>query len=108
MGKIEGESPIPPQLKAVYKKEFSQGVNLFQKSLAEYQKTDAGPKKDKFKEVMDMAMQVMSETAKLCLSKQGQKKESTLEKDYQGFITNASPENLQKLQSDLDNLKKSI
>lgn len=109
MGKIEGGGEyIPPQLKQTYKKEFTQGVNLFQQSLTEYQKTDSGPKKDQFKEVMDMAMQVMSETAKLCLGKQAQNKESTVEKDYQGYIANASPENLQKLQTDLEKLKKSI
>lgn len=108
MSSIEGGgSSIPPDLKATYKNEFQRGLDLFQRSLSEYQGTEDGPKKDAFKIVMDEALQVMGETAKLALSKTGQKAESSVENDYQAYIADGSSDSLQKLQGDLDKLKKS-
>lgn len=109
MSSIEGSgSSIPPDLKATYKNEFQRGMRLFQQSLQEYQGTEDGPKKDAFKQVMDEAMQVMSETAKLGLSKAAQKAESAVENDYQAYSSDDSADNLQKLQGDLDKLKKTL
>jgi hypothetical protein len=106
MGKIEGEGSISPETMAIYKQEFQRGMNLFEQSLHEYQNTEAGPKKDKFKEVMELTMQVMNETAKLALSKSAQKTEGVLEQDYQSYISDSSEDNLNKLQGDIDKLHK--
>lgn len=107
-GKIEGGGAITPELKAIYKKEFLHGVDLFKRSLIEYEKTDDENKKIKFKDVMDKALQVMNETAKLCLGKKALQQEKLFEKDYQNFITNGSSESLEKLNQDINKLEQTL
>jgi hypothetical protein len=108
MSGIEGSGSIPPDVRATYRQEFAHGLDLFQRSLSEYQSTDAGHKKDMFKQVMDEALQVMNETAKMCLNRAGQKQESALASDYDTFMSNGSSSSLQKLNSDIDQLKKFV
>ncbi|HSW87115.1 MAG TPA: hypothetical protein VLG49_06420 [Rhabdochlamydiaceae bacterium] len=106
MGMIEGSGgSIPPDIKATYKQEFARSVDLFQKSLQEYEKTEEFHKKAKFKDVMDKALQIMNETAKACLSKKAQSEKTQLEKDYQNFIQHDNPETYDKLNEDIDHLK---
>lgn len=66
MTQVEGpnSSPINPSDKLRYEKEYLQSVDLFQRALNEYNKTDDMYKKEAFKEVMDKAMQVLNETAR--------------------------------------------
>jgi Skp family chaperone for outer membrane proteins len=107
MSGIEGQPPrLSPELKATYTDEFKRGVDLFRRSLNEYQSTDAGPKKDKFKEVMDEALEVINDTAKAILSSHSQKT-AQLQKDYQDLIA-GSPNAYQALSKDIENLKKSV
>lgn len=109
-GRIDDGGSISPQDRALYRQEFKEGVNLFQNSLAEYQKADEVHKKNALKNVMDEALQVMNETAQLCLSKKAQMQENQLAQDYQAFSSLASPTDTdyQKLNSEIDNLKKDI
>lgn len=109
MSNIEGGgTPISPELKATYKNEFKRGMTLFEQSLEQYRIAEGGPKKEAFKRVMNEALQVMGETAKLCLNKSGQKAESKLESDYEGFLSDGSSGSLKKLQGDLKQIKENL
>ncbi len=100
---ISGSSPEDPR--AVYKQDFAKSVDLFQKSLDGYQSSQIPKQKEMYKDVMDRTLQIMNETAKLCLSKNAQVQEKTLANDYQDFLSNDTPAAVQKLNSDIDELK---
>ena len=108
MGQIESSGGIPPQWRDAYQKDFARSVDLFQKSLDEYYKTDDVNKKAKFKDVMDKALQIMNETARGFISKGVEEQKEQLEKDYQSFNDHESPTDQQKLNKDIDRLKRTI
>ena len=108
MTNIEGDRPQAPQMREVYKQECSRGVTLFQETLQAYQKSQIEAQKEQYKDVMEKALQIIRETAAQCLSKEMQKEENTLEKDYQKFVADPSPDNLNKLSSDLQHFKKGM
>lgn len=99
--------PIPPELQATYKNEFARGVKLFEESLNAYETTsdDQIAKKAKFKDVMDKALNIMNQSARGFLSPSGQKEETHLEKDYQSYIAEQTPDNAEKLKKDINHLK---
>ncbi len=103
--RIEGDSSISPQSKALYKQEFERAVGLFQQSLAAYENSQIPEQKDKYKDVMNRALQIIHETIKEALSKEGQKKGVQLDNDYQAFLNNDNPQTYQKLNKDLDLLR---
>ncbi len=105
---IEGKPYVSPEDKALFKQDYARGVKLFQNSLIEYENTTEEHKKAKFKQVMDEASTVMNETAKLCLSKKGQKLEKTLEQDYKEFNINTSDEVIEKLRTDITEIQKKL
>jgi hypothetical protein len=108
MAGIEGDSPVTPQMREVYKQECSRGVELFRRSLQEYQKSQIPAQKEEYKDVMEKALQIVHETATQCLSKEMQKQELELEKGYNDFIANPSPDNLKKLDTNLQHFQKEI
>lgn len=95
---------ISPQLQETYKNEYARGVKLFKDSLAEHQKAEDGPKKDKFKDVMDKALNVMNESARGFLSTRGQNEQKVLEKDYQTYLDKHDDQSYQQLNKDIDNI----
>lgn len=108
MADIEGGESITPQMRQTYKEECARGVKLFQDSLKEFQKSQIPAQKEEFKDVMDKALQVIRETASMCLSKEMQKEETTLESDYNSYIANPTPEGLNKLNNDLEQFQKNV
>ena len=108
MTEIPGDHSVSPQRRGIYKQECYRGVKLFQESLDEYQKSTLEAQKEKYRDVMEKAMEVIRETAAQCLSQELQKEEKNLQKDYSNFMSNPSPTNLQKLQQDLTNFEKRI
>ncbi len=100
--------PPSPQMREVYKQECVRGVELFQKSLQEYQKSQIPAQKEEYKDVMDKALHIIQETAAQCLGPEMQKEEGTLQQDYDKFIANPSPQNLKTLNNDLEHFKRKI
>lgn len=101
---VDNVGGVSPENKAIYKDQFERGLNLFEKSLNQYQSAE-GHKKEVFKDVMDKALNIMNETAKAGLGKTGADKEKNLEKDYNNYIASESPDALDKLNNDINNLK---
>lgn len=96
---------ISPKLQETYRNEFARGVKLFQDSLVEYEKSQNEPQKEKFKDVMNKALNIMNESARGFLSTRGKEDQKTLETDYQNFLSKDTPENYQKLNADIENIK---
>ena len=91
-----GDTPPDPQ---AYKSDLNRAVNLFQQSLAGYEKSTEPHQKDKFKDVMDKCLVIIHETI------QSQKQLQKVDKDYQNFLANDNPKTVQQLNKDLDSLK---
>ena len=108
MTDIDAGAPLTPHVRDTYRKQCERGVALFQKTLEEYQQSELPAQKEKYKDVMGKAMLVIQETAAKFLSQELQKQQQGIEKDYEKFIANSSPENLNKLQKDLQNFQKKI
>lgn len=105
---ISGSTPSPEDPRAVYKQDFAKSVDLFQQSLDGYQSSQIPKQKEMYHDVMRRTLEVMNETAKLCLSKNAQAQEKTLVKDYQNYMSNQTPDGLQKLNNDIDKLKENL
>jgi hypothetical protein len=105
---IQGDKPLSPQTQAIYKQQFAHGVDLFQRSLQEYQHAQEPHKKAKFKHVMDQALQVMNETSRAALGSKGPAQTSKLEQDYHSLTSDESARNYKKVNDDLENLKESL
>ncbi len=101
-------SNVPPQDRAHYMQDFTKSVDLFKQSLDAYGSSQIPEQKAKYKDVMDRTLQIMNETAKLCLSKGAQNQEKTLATDYQNYMSHESPDTLKKLNSDIQNLEEKL
>jgi CHASE3 domain sensor protein len=99
-----------PEDKEVYRKEFVQGLDLFKRALDQYQSTsdDEQHKKDAFANVMKEALTVLNQTASVVCSKKAQEKEQVLQKDFNSFLKDGSSDNIDKLNSDIQQLRKSV
>jgi len=95
-------------IRATYKQECAQGVNLFQQTLDAYQKSQIPAQQKEYRDVMEKALQIIHETATRCLSAELQKEEVNLEQDYKKYISSPTPENLNKLNDDLNHFQKGI
>jgi hypothetical protein len=105
---LSGDGRINPQTQQVYKQEFAEGAKLFQQSLQQYQNSNIPAQKEAFKDVMKKALNIMNETAQLCLSKEAQKKESKLNDDFANFDANDSAQNTKALDSSINSLNRSL
>ena len=105
---IEGGGIPSPQDKKLYRQEYQHSVDLFQRALNEYSQSDNIYQKEEFKGVMDMAMQVMNETARelknASLLEQNQKIAKELAQYEEEPTSNLQTE----LEKDLDQAKGSV
>lgn len=91
-----GVSPLSPEEKRSYEKEYKQGVDLFQRALTEYSKAEEVNKKQAFKEVMDRALQVLHETSRELHRSDLEKQTDKIDRDYQAFQDGGSKSDLTK------------
>lgn len=98
-----GPSPLSPEDRKMYEKEYKQGVDLFQRALNEYSKADEVNKKQAFKEVMDRALQVLHETSHELHRSDLEQQTDKIDKDYQAFQDGGSKNELSK---DLKDVKR--
>lgn len=101
-----GEGGLDRKNIDMYRQEFTEGLDLFKKSLNGFANADEEHKKAKFKDVMDKTLNVLKETVKASLSQEAQRKENVLEKDYLELVSKESKENYAKVEHDIENLKR--
>ena len=85
MSGVEGAGSFSPEQIAQYKKEVSKVVELFEKSLDEYEKTTAFHKREKLRDVMDKSLSVVHDISQEVLKEELAKLESKLSRDYKDF-----------------------
>jgi hypothetical protein len=102
MSEIYDSGSVTPRQEATYRKEYREGVVLFQKALQQMNKNeDYLPKKEAFMGVMDQAMKVLNQTAGELKNKELLRQNAQIAKDYAAYQEHPSKERLHSLQNDL-------
>ena len=104
-GSVQGGGDLSPQDRVLYRQEFERAVNLFQQSLTAYEQSQMQSQKDEFKNVMAKTLEVIRQTIRQAVSQRPDQKEEGLATDYQKFLASDTPENVQRLNDDLNDLK---
>jgi len=103
----EGQTPsIGPHEKKMYEAEYKQAADLFQRTLAEYSKSDNIYQKAEFKKVMEESLQVLNDAATGLRRNDLLNQNSLIEKDYNSF--QSDDKDNAKLKNDLDKAKRSV
>ena len=103
---VSPSAPTPEETQR-YQEDFQKSLSLFQKSFEEYNRPGIDPhKKEQFKKVLDETLQIMNQTANAALSQAKQKKEASLNTDYEMFLTDPSSQNREKIVGDIQDLQR--
>ena len=101
--------PIGPRERRMYEQEYKHSVDLFQRALEQYQKSDNQFQQAEFKSVMDKAMNILQETASELARDELAKQNNKIAQDYSDF--QQSPKShaaAEKLAADLAKAKRSV
>lgn len=91
-----------PKNKAkMYEAEYKHAAHLFDESLEEYSHTDNVYKKEAFRNVMNQALEVLKDTARLLKRQKYIDQCQGIEKDYLAYQADSTPEREIKLHKDL-------
>lgn len=105
MSDMYSVDPLSHKDLEIYKKDFDRGSQILNEAAQEYTVTTESHKKKQLQFVMSEALTAMNEIISDVLRTDGEKYEKKLNTDYNNFIKNSSPENLEKINSDLKNIK---
>jgi hypothetical protein len=108
MTEIQGNGghSISPREKKLYKNEYVQGAQLFQKALQQYTKSDNPFQREEFRQVMDQAMNVLNETARELKTDSLKTQNEKIAKDYTAFMNQPADETkVNALNQDLEKAK---
>ena len=107
-GSGDGAAPLSPQDKRMYEQEYKQGVDLFQRSLGEYEKADEMYKKEAFKDVMTQAMQILNETARELKRTDLSTQNKKISQDFMAYQDHESDAAKNQLLQDLSQAKRKV
>jgi len=93
--------------KPTYKNEVQSGVKLFEKGFKNLQESKFDAQKLEYKKSMKESLQVIQDAAKGLMNQELLKQKEELANDFQQYLDNPTSENEQKVQHDIDSLKKS-
>lgn len=113
MGTIGEGGSITPEMRAFYKEKFAESVELFEKSLEGYQSAEMAAKRERFKGVMEQAIDIMNKAAKAGLTAEAKAQKEQLENDFNNLVGGdykkpLSEEDYERLSQDITNLRDSI
>ncbi len=103
-----GNYPISHRDAKLYRQEYRQGLDLFQRALDEYEKADEIHKKDAFREVMDRALRVLNETARELKRPDLLNCNDKLSQDFANYQEQPEKDLDKTLRKDLKDAKKAI
>lgn len=93
---------------AEYRKEIQEGVQIFEKSFKGVRETKNFPQKTaEYEKSIDEAMQAIQDAATALTNKKLLEIKDQLDKDYHGYLDNPTAQNAEKVEKDLDSLRKS-
>lgn len=99
---ISGDNPD----RILYKQEFQKGVKLFEAGFKGLQQSKLDAQKEEYEKSMTESLEVIQDTAKALMNAHLSKMKDQLVKDYQNYLANPSDGNRDKIQRDIDSLKK--
>lgn len=106
---VSGSNVPGPHDRKLYEQEYKHSVDLFQRALAGYQKSDNPFQQAEFKSVMDKAMNVLQETASELARQELKKQNDKISQDYATFQQfPKDPLAAEKLGNDLAKAKRSV
>lgn len=108
MSEIGGSGSINPRAQKLYQQEYQHGAALFEKALTQANKSSYAPQKEQFNDVMNMAMEVLNQTARGLKNAELIKQNQKIAEDFQAYQKDPSKEHLVTLKHDLDQAKKSF
>lgn len=92
----------------IYRKDFARGSKVLKDAAEEYLQTTEEHKKAQLEKSMSEALDAMNEILNNVLHKKGEKYEKKISDDYNNFISNATEENKDQLNKDINNIEKSL
>lgn len=93
--------------RSLYTQELQKGVKLFEAGFKEMTKSKLDPQKQEYEKSMKESLQVIQDSASALMNNQVLKMKEQLDKDYNNYLANPSDANKDKIQSDIDSIKKS-
>lgn len=100
--KISGDQPEKVQ----YQRELKEGVQLFEKGFKAMQQSKLDAQKQEYEKSMKESLQVIQDTATALMNKKLLHMKEQLAKDYNNYLSNPTDVNRDKIQNDIDTLKK--
>jgi hypothetical protein len=92
----------------ILKKDFDRGSKVIKEATEEYLNTTEEHKKAQLQKSMSEALDAMNEILNDVLHEKSVKYEKQLSDDYKNFIQASNTENLEKLQKDIDKIKRKL
>lgn len=99
---------ISPQDRKLYEQEYKNGAKLFQETLGDYAHANSKFQKQAFKNVMDEAMDVLNQSARALNEEKLLQQNAKIQKDFEKFKEQDTPEMQQKLNDDLNQAKNKV
>jgi len=99
---------ISPQDRKLYEQEYKNGAKLFQETLDDYAHANSKYQKQAFKNVMDKALDVLNQSARALNEDKLLQQNAKIQKDYETFKQQDTPEAQQKLNDDLSQAKNRV
>lgn len=90
----------------IYHQEAKKGIELFEKSFKAMQKSKQDEQKEEYQKVMEECLQVMQDTAKGLMNKKLLEMKEQLAVDSQNYLNNPTDANRDKVQKDINSIKK--
>jgi hypothetical protein len=108
MSEIDNAGSVNPRAEKLYKQEYQHGANLFEKALLQANKSSYPPQQKEFAGVMNIAMEVLNQSARELKSQTLMAQSQKIAEKYKEYQKNPTKENFEALRSDLDKAKHSF
>ncbi len=108
MSEIDSAGSVNPRAEKLYKQEYHHGATLFDKALVQANKSTYAPQKKEFAGVMNIAMEVLNQSARELKSQALIVQSREISEKYKEYQKNPSKENFEALRSDLEKAKHSF
>lgn len=105
MSEIDSAGSVNPRAEKLYKQEYQHGANLFEKALVQANKSTYDPQKKEFSGVMNIAMEVLNQSARELKNQSLIAQSQKISEKYKEYQKNPSKENFEALRKDLEKAK---
>lgn len=105
MSEIDNSGSVNPRAEKLYKTEYHHGANLFDKALVQANKSTYGPQKKEFSGVMNIALEVLNQSARELKNQALIEQSQIISDKYKAYQQNPNKENFEALRHELQKAK---